>query len=278
MTMNRLKFNEGGQPVYLDDLEALQDNNMGMWKAILGMMTQDSEAFLLKGVKIEKKDENQVVVGNGTLIIDGMLCPFEGRTLTVASNESIYVLIKRNNTDERTFEDGQIRSCAETVTASLSTDNTGTEESYSLEGLKTFFDLFEETKETNRMRKNVSVEFFNGYHGVVKVEREDDDYKLIVDIETDETAWNEESLGYKGVLFRLDNAELAKPFIGKITTAFKSGGVLFRLLFQSDPAICPTVFLCPEDGWPSNFYQDDFVLPLVSVKGIFYASECIDKR
>ena len=27
MTMNRLKFNEGGQPVYVDDLETLQEND-----------------------------------------------------------------------------------------------------------------------------------------------------------------------------------------------------------------------------------------------------------
>lgn len=53
MTMNRLKFNEGGQPVYVDDLETLQENDFGMRKAMLSVMTMGSKAFLLSDVDQE---------------------------------------------------------------------------------------------------------------------------------------------------------------------------------------------------------------------------------
>ena len=107
MTMNRLKFNEGGQPVYVDDLETLQENDFGMRKAMLSVMTMGSKAFLLSDVDQERVDNNQVKIGSGTVVIDGMLCPSEGKTLKAKTNESVFLLVKRFETDERVFENGQ---------------------------------------------------------------------------------------------------------------------------------------------------------------------------
>ena len=108
--MNRLKFNEGGQPVYVDDLETLQENDFGMRKAMLSVMTMGSKAFLLSDVD-QRIDNNQVKIGSGTVVIDGMLCPFEGKTLNAKTNQSVFLLVKRFETDERVFENGQTSLC-----------------------------------------------------------------------------------------------------------------------------------------------------------------------
>lgn len=46
--MNRLKFNEGGQPVYLDDLKLLQDNDEGAMSSLMEALGGGKTAFLLK--------------------------------------------------------------------------------------------------------------------------------------------------------------------------------------------------------------------------------------
>lgn len=47
--MNKLKFNEGGQPTYLDDLKTLQDNHSTALESLLAGLTGGvSEAYLLQ--------------------------------------------------------------------------------------------------------------------------------------------------------------------------------------------------------------------------------------
>ena len=51
--MNRLLFNEGGQPIFLDDVKLLQDNDASFNRQFLNAVTGDSPIFLIK--RLESK-------------------------------------------------------------------------------------------------------------------------------------------------------------------------------------------------------------------------------
>lgn len=78
--------------MYVDDLETLQENDFGVRKAMLSVMTMGSKAFLLSDVDQERVDNNQVKIGSGTVVIDGMLCPFEGKTLKAKQSKACFYL------------------------------------------------------------------------------------------------------------------------------------------------------------------------------------------
>lgn len=276
MTMNRLKFNEGGQPVYVDDLETLQENDFGMRKAMLSVMTMGSKAFLLSDVDQERGDNNQVKIGSGTVVIDGMLCPFEGKTLKAKTNESVFLLVKRFETDERVFENGQTKACAETITAALGTETAGAAEAYKLDELETFLDLLTKAIESNRMKGNTDVMFFNGYSGRVKLMKSDDgtDTEMVIDIKSGNINWDGGAQAYKGLLFRIDDEELAVPFRGKGSKKFNYSGTDYRIIVAAEPMAA--VVSIELGSGRDNFYEDSYVLPLIPIKATFKASEFTD--
>ena len=49
--MNRLIFNEGGQPVFLDDLKLLQENDTGFNHRLLEAITGSRQTFLLEQIE-----------------------------------------------------------------------------------------------------------------------------------------------------------------------------------------------------------------------------------
>lgn len=262
--------------MYVDDLETLQENNLSMWKAMLGVMTMGAKAFLLSDVEQERIDNNQISIGSGTVVIDGMLCPFEGKTLTVATKESVYLLVKRPDTDERVFEDGQMRACAESITVALGTDTTGADETYKLDELETFLDILTKAIETNQTRGNTDVLFINGYSGRVKLKKSDDgtDTEMVIDIKSDNVDWDGSAAGYKGLLFRIEEEELAAPFRGKQSQKFNYLGTDYRIVVSAKPlaAIVSIELGSGRDG----FYDEGYVLPLIPIKETFKASEFTD--
>ena len=214
--MNKIIFSEGGQPVFLDDLETLQGNSFDMWKAMLGEMTMGAEAFLLRDVTATRGEGNEVTVGSGILVIDGMCCEFSGQTLTASTDDTIYLVVSRVEEDMRVFDDGQERNCSVTYKVTITTDVTGASKYYPLEGLRTFLDLLSDALEANRTRNYPNVEFFNEYSGTVKLARSinKDDWELIVDIKSSSLIWDRQIPGYKGILFKISDEE-AKALLQK---------------------------------------------------------------
>ena len=51
--MNRLLFNEGGQPIFLDDIKLLQDNDASFNRQFLNAVTGDSPIFLIKRLELK---------------------------------------------------------------------------------------------------------------------------------------------------------------------------------------------------------------------------------
>lgn len=190
--MKRLKFNEGGQPVFLDDLKTLQDNQQGASSQLMSVLGNGQKAFLLKKPDIEistvSEDEltTTFTLKAGTLVVDGIAISWSDTQLTIGDWETpIYLVVKRTETGGRVFQDGQTRNCNIEATVTPTLDNSGAEEYYSLYDLKTLNELildFLDLKDT--AWQNLSVNFKNGYSGIVKYQDLDVCRKIYIKIQS----------------------------------------------------------------------------------------------
>ncbi len=190
--MNRLKCNEGGQPVYLDDLETLQANDMQSMALLLAALTGSEGAYLLQEQKGEVADDEgkQMKMYGGAAVVNGEIVKWGDTTLTVDSwDDPLYLCIRRTDADQRTFEDGQTRACATKTEGYLSTNNSGTTESYLVTSLPVMSNLVRKAigiKEEAGYRQ-LKVSFMNGYSGTVAVKELTDVYRYKIDIKSTNT-------------------------------------------------------------------------------------------
>lgn len=56
--MNKLVINEGGQPIYLDDIALVQGNSLALSDAILQSLTGKNVAYLMNGYDFSVSREN----------------------------------------------------------------------------------------------------------------------------------------------------------------------------------------------------------------------------
>nr|DAU35606.1 MAG TPA: hypothetical protein [Caudoviricetes sp.] len=192
--MNRLKFNEGGQPVYVDDLETLQENDAESMRKLLETLSGGVKAYLLADWKTEivsvdvEKSTTTAKIYAGTAVVDGEFVSWEDTTVVLQTwNDPIYLCIKRTETDSRTFEDGQTRTCAVKTEGYLSMDNSGATESYSVYELPVMTKLVRKAIGVNDepSYKQLKVTFRNGYSGTVAYKELADVYRYKIDIRSD---------------------------------------------------------------------------------------------
>lgn len=191
--MNRLKFSEGGQPVYLDDLRLLQDNDVSAMKFLLQALGNGQKTFLLQPLKVEglKPDESgtktEFIVKAGTAVVDGEFMAWNDTSFQIGDwNTPIYLCIRTTNTDNRLFEDGQERNCRTSKEAYLSLDKDGATEYYPIYDLPVLFDVIKDVvgyKEP--VWRQIKVHFFNGYTGTVRFKELAECYRVWVDIKSD---------------------------------------------------------------------------------------------
>lgn len=191
MTMNRLKFNEGGQPVYVDDLETLQENDTAGMKRLLETLTGGVKAYLLADIKAEivsvdvDKSTTTGKFYGGTAVVNGEFVAWDDVTLVLQSwDDPIYLCIKREETDNRVFEDGQTRACAVETKGYLSTDKSGATESYCIYDLPVMKKLVRKSIgiEEEPSYKQLKVTFCNGYTGTVMYKEMEEMYRIKVNI------------------------------------------------------------------------------------------------
>lgn len=133
--MNKLKFNEGGQPVYLDDLRLLQGNDMAATRWLLN--TLGATTFVGEEPVVDTNADGSYTVEGGTAWVKAELLQWDDTDFSSSEwTGTVWLCIKETDTDTRTFEDGQDRACATEKSAYLSVDNTGVSESYNLMYMK----------------------------------------------------------------------------------------------------------------------------------------------
>jgi carboxypeptidase C (cathepsin A) len=141
MTMNRLEFGEGGQPVYLDDLKLLQENMTALVLAMLPLTTgySTSEDENVKNVEslqvyalarhingsgdasCEVVQAHKLVTRTGLVYDVASTQIDEGGTAGGAVMNCYYVL-KEATVEERTFEDGTTKAVVKSYTAEIVED------------------------------------------------------------------------------------------------------------------------------------------------------------
>ena len=191
--MNRLKFNEGGQPVYVDDLETLQENDAESMKRLLEALTGGVKAYLLTEWETEivsvdvEKSTTTVKIYAGTAVVDGEFVSWDDVTVTLQSwDDPIYLCIKREKTDNRVFEDGQTRACAVETKGYISTDKSGATENYCIYDLPMMTKLVRKAigVSDEPSYKQLKVTFCNGYTGTVMYKELEETYRIKVNIKS----------------------------------------------------------------------------------------------
>lgn len=196
--MNRLLFSEGGQPVCLDDLKLLQDNEQEGIKLLLSALV-DTKVFLLDKIKMDlpKRSEDGRVyftVKAGTLVVDGELLSWNDTKFSTADiARPKYLCVRDIETDSRIFEDGQSRACVKAKEAYVSLSNEGASLSYNMLQLPVFADLLK-TKLNIAVDKNwkdIAVTWNNGYTGSFQYQDLGNYYKCRISIKSSLRSWGE---------------------------------------------------------------------------------------
>ena len=239
--MNRLLFNEGGQPIFLDDIKLLQDNDAGFNRQFLNAISGKSSAFLLQYLDMKPLSVDQekltttAKVYAGSIVVAGEIIDFPESTVTVKTwSDPLYVCIKETENEEREFEDGQTRPCRKSVQAYISTSKDGAKVAYNVLELPTLTELLRRNLGLVGVDtwKNIPVTFFNGYTGKVQYQKQGDSTRIKVKISSMKGEWD--AMPGKGLLFEVDpqvGSFLNRKWSGTFGTGGDDGSHLCALEF-----------------------------------------------
>lgn len=196
--MIRLQFHEGGQPINLDDLQALQENSLTLFKALTDTLSGQTPVFLLKkpelSAKILTKDKAAYVVSAGSMIVDGDILSWPETDLQVnVGNRPVYACVRDVESDPRVFADGQTKHCRVGNNVYLSLTKEGVSKAYNIFDLPVFADLLGKVlgigKQDKEWTKLDILEFGNGYSGEIHYKEIDGSYFFNVDLTSNNDAW-----------------------------------------------------------------------------------------
>ena len=221
--MNKVKFNHGGQPVYLDDLSAIQAlasetlpevlefiAQSDIWRSAENWKSDDALAeyvpmgtvspfrgywlslfftFTITGSKI------RIAFAHGGYVsIGGEILHFEDTDIEVDYGSPFYVIVKEEDTDIRTLENGEMASCGMHKYAVLSSERSVSDECYSSAEMYNLMDAVHNIVKAKRVYEEnrwipLNVDFYHGYSGTVEYCELADRYRFHIDISsTDATS------------------------------------------------------------------------------------------
>lgn len=186
--MNRMKFSEGGQPVYLDDLRLLQDNSKLAAEYLLSAIGRGRSTMLLEipyySYTEDDAGEFVIKVSEGSAFVNGDFVSW-GETVVydVESKDDLWLCIRETDNDKRIFDDGQQRACAVCREVYISGNPTGAAESFKLTEMGDICNYIQELIGYQvKVWKNINVDFYNGYKGTVRYKDMDDCYRVQINI------------------------------------------------------------------------------------------------
>ena len=220
--MNKVLFNTGGQPVYLDDLETIQDlaseslpgvlkqlvrsaiPAYGYWtsgdilgnKVPLGGVSTSAKGFFITPFcLISRNDETKKAVldfaEGGYVCIGDELLEYAATKIEVDYGSPFYVIVKKDVLDNRSLDNGEIAACRERKYAVISKESSETD-CYSSADLCSLADAIYNIVSARRsvvesQWKKLSVDFLNGYSGSVEYRETTDSYRYRIDIASSDT-------------------------------------------------------------------------------------------
>ncbi|MBO5595791.1 MAG: hypothetical protein J6M31_01835 [Bacteroidales bacterium] len=128
--MNKFLTFAGVQPVYLGDIDFIQNAASDIFSQLAGaLMNQAPENLnaVLYGVEITHPAEFQVAWTSGAVVLNGEILKVLPGSLTSQTSRSpvLFFHVLSTLSGERTFKDGVSRECYETRTATLNETSTG---------------------------------------------------------------------------------------------------------------------------------------------------------
>lgn len=202
--MNKLLFNNGGQPVYLDDLRTLQETAQAQMGTLLEGLGVNEDVFLFTRASSEIVSfDNETLkptikIARNLVVKDGVLYELPETILTADSMEAtIYIGFRTTDSDVRTFEDGQEHACMQKSEAYWSTVKSSPSMVNAL-NLKTLWSLMAPLIYNNIVTpdyKSVNVQFHNGYTGHVDYKDVGDAYRIRINAASKNLEWEKYGTG-----------------------------------------------------------------------------------
>lgn len=127
--MNRLLTYAGQQPIYLGDIDFLQDSAGSMLTCLArALMNQGSDSLnaILQGVVLSQQTQSHISWTAGVVIIAGELLPIPAGTVRgTLGSTSLYFHVEVVEEGTRTFKDGEEHACWATRTATITAESSG---------------------------------------------------------------------------------------------------------------------------------------------------------
>lgn len=205
--MNNIIFSEGGQPIFLDDINLLQENRISaVFSLFVGLVGNETKAFLLNPYTFDTEiidSDNGIVklkINANSIVVEGDIIPFpaaEFLNTEIEEKGVVCVCVKRTDAELRTFEDGQSRYCLKKTTAYLSCETAGVSEFYKIPELPSMIELLSSRLgiPTVSAWTNVPVIFYNGYSGDVRYRIDGSTIQLSINISSSQKNWETDILG-----------------------------------------------------------------------------------
>ena len=121
--MNKFLTYQGTQPVYLGDIDFMQNAAGDTFKALAkALMNNPSDSLngILQGVEISFPTSGTIAWTSGIVILSGEILPVAAGTISGTTSSTLYFHINSVLSGERPFRDGQNKFCYDTRSAYLS--------------------------------------------------------------------------------------------------------------------------------------------------------------
>lgn len=231
--MKKLKFNNGGQPIYLDDIQTLQESmGSALCGLVAALLTSDwsqkniATAFLADPTRT--KDGSYV---SGWLYYDGNLLTYTNNLTPAVVAPSGYLNIYKTEADSRVMQDGTSATCTETMYATVdSAQDAQALASFSWKTLPVMTELVTGVKWTN-----TGVTLKNGYAGVLKYgdDKEAGEIKMRAVLESTASTWENSS----HIVATFNPAPLSGS-THKAVTLYNSSGQSYRVYLDESCNLC----------------------------------------
>lgn len=127
--MNKLLTYAGQQPIYLGDIDFLQDSAGSMLTCLArALMNQGSDSLnaILQGVILSQQTQSHISWTAGVVVINGEILPIPAGTVRgTLGSTSLYFHVEVVEDGTRTFKDGEEHACWATRTATITAESSG---------------------------------------------------------------------------------------------------------------------------------------------------------
>lgn len=209
--MNKILFSTGGQPTFLDDLQLIHDNGIGMMSALLAALAGQAGGYLLNAqdysTEADPDGGHLLRTSANALVLGGEIVSIGAASLhldPVPADGPVKVCVRTVDDDARTFENGQQNPCRRNTYAYLSFDDTGADASFPLTDLPSLTELMAyrmcgADAELTALMRGVPVVFHSGYSGTVQYcACLDGSWKVRLDVRSSATEWDGGKTGIIG--------------------------------------------------------------------------------